>query len=199
MHEGPGDGAGPEVLRELEDAHLIRADRRRGTDWYELAHDRLVAPIRASNEAWQKVNLSPLQLEAQLWEENDRKGHLMTGEVLAAAETWAANHVHELLAVDRDYLDACRAEHVRAERERRASRRNKVLAVVASVVGVLALVVGAVGLGPVAGSQAPGGPGEAERGGRAPGRGRTPSPPRRSRSGSAPRRHGAPPASGAPT
>ena len=146
VHEGPGDGAGPEVLRELEDAHLIRADRRRGTDWYELAHDRLVAPIRASNEAWQKVNLSPLQLEAQLWEDNDRKGHLMTGEALAAAETWAANHVHELLAVDRDYLDACRAEHVRAERERRASRRNKVLAVVASVVGVLALVVGALAL-----------------------------------------------------
>ncbi|MEN8239987.1 MAG: hypothetical protein ABFR53_12405, partial [Actinomycetota bacterium] len=37
------------VLSQLEGAHLIRADRRRGTQWYELTHDRFVEPIRASN------------------------------------------------------------------------------------------------------------------------------------------------------
>jgi hypothetical protein len=46
--EGPGRKSDA-VLTELEDAHLIRADRRRGTQWYELTHDRFVEPIRASN------------------------------------------------------------------------------------------------------------------------------------------------------
>ena len=48
VRTGPGK-SGSEVLTDLEDAHLIRADRRRGTDWYELTHDRFVEPIRNSN------------------------------------------------------------------------------------------------------------------------------------------------------
>ena len=54
--DGPGDN-GPVVLRELEDAHLIRADSRRGAQWYEISHDRLVAPILASNAAWRDRHL----------------------------------------------------------------------------------------------------------------------------------------------
>jgi len=46
--EGPGSKR-DRALSELEDAHLIRADRRRGTQWYELTHDRFVEPIRTSN------------------------------------------------------------------------------------------------------------------------------------------------------
>jgi hypothetical protein len=46
--EGPG-GKSDKTLPELENAHLIRADRRRGTQWYELTHDRFVEPIRTSN------------------------------------------------------------------------------------------------------------------------------------------------------
>ena len=49
--EGPGQ-KGNEVLPALENAHLIRADRRRGTLWYELTHDRFVEPIRVSNAAY---------------------------------------------------------------------------------------------------------------------------------------------------
>jgi hypothetical protein len=51
--KGPGR-SGPAVMRELEDAHLIRADRRRGTDWYELTHDRFVEPIRISNAEFRR-------------------------------------------------------------------------------------------------------------------------------------------------
>ena len=46
--DGPG-GKSDKTLPELENAHLIRADRRRGTQWYELTHDRFVEPIRTSN------------------------------------------------------------------------------------------------------------------------------------------------------
>jgi WD40 repeat protein len=37
------------AVAELEDRHLIRAELRAGARWYELTHDRLIEPIRASN------------------------------------------------------------------------------------------------------------------------------------------------------
>jgi WD40 repeat protein len=40
------------AVGELERHHLIRADRRAGANWYELTHDRLIEPIRASNERY---------------------------------------------------------------------------------------------------------------------------------------------------
>ena len=52
VREGPGKSSGGAVLSELEEAYLIRKDRRNGTDWYELTHDRIVEPIRDSNEAY---------------------------------------------------------------------------------------------------------------------------------------------------
>ena len=127
--DGPGAG-GVTVLRELEDAHLVRADQRRGARWYELAHDRLVQPIRASNSAWGEEHLGPLQREAQFWDSQSRpQGLLMQGEALTQAEAWAAEHPDELSTLDHDYLDACRAEAERADRERRAARRTRRLAV----------------------------------------------------------------------
>jgi WD domain, G-beta repeat len=40
------------AVGELERQHLVRAERRAGADWYELTHDRLIEPIRASNERY---------------------------------------------------------------------------------------------------------------------------------------------------
>ena len=48
VREGPGLTR-RDVVRKLLDSHLIRADRIRGAEWYELAHDRFVEPIRESN------------------------------------------------------------------------------------------------------------------------------------------------------
>ncbi len=36
----------------LENQHIIRAEMRAGARWYELTHDRLIEPIRKSNEVW---------------------------------------------------------------------------------------------------------------------------------------------------
>ena len=88
---GPGN-AGETVLRELENAHLIRADSRRGTVWYELSHDRLIAPIQQSNATWQATHLSTLQRAATEWDRQSRPaGLLISGGVLAEAEKWAAD------------------------------------------------------------------------------------------------------------
>ena len=37
------------AIEELDARHLIRAELRAGARWYELTHDRLIEPIRASN------------------------------------------------------------------------------------------------------------------------------------------------------
>jgi WD40 repeat protein len=131
--EGPGRN-GEAVLRELENAHLIRADSRRGTQWYELCHDRLVAPIKANNAAWRETQLNTLQREASEWDRRDRpKGLLISGEVLSEAEKWAESHPDELLPIDREYLKAC-------QENRRNEQRNRVFAIVLVVllIGVIA-------------------------------------------------------------
>jgi WD40 repeat protein len=136
--DGPGN-TGEAVLRELENAHLIRADSRRGTVWYELSHDRLVAPIQQNNAAWQATHLSTLQRAATEWDRQSRPaGLLISGGVLATAEEWAAEHADELLPVDQLYLEACRENERASSLMRRTARRNRILAIVAFVLALIA-------------------------------------------------------------
>ena len=145
--EGPGQH-GADVLRELENAHLVRAERRRGTEWYELSHDRLIDPIRASNRAWREHQLSPLQRESQVWDRRGRPaGLLLTGATLETAESWAHEHPSELTDADAEFLNASRAERRRTELEQRASRRRLTAAAGVGLIALAALAVVTVLLG----------------------------------------------------
>jgi YVTN family beta-propeller protein len=46
-------GLDNKVLDVLEDKYLVRREMRAGAPWYELTHDRLIRPIRNSNQKWQ--------------------------------------------------------------------------------------------------------------------------------------------------
>jgi WD40 repeat protein len=48
------DGIPKRAAQLLEDAHLVRAEVRAGSRWYELTHDRLIGPIRKANEGWRE-------------------------------------------------------------------------------------------------------------------------------------------------
>jgi hypothetical protein len=48
------EGISNKALDILEDKHLIRSEWRAGSRWYELTHDRIVAPILASNKRWRE-------------------------------------------------------------------------------------------------------------------------------------------------
>jgi len=134
----------------LVDAHLLRAEKRRGATWFELAHDRLVEPVRADNAAWRQAHLGPLQRQAALWKEQGQgAGLLLRGQALADAEAWAAAHGEEVSGVDKDFLDACRQAQAIARRENRQRGIIGCLAWVALIVGVVA-----IGLGIYAGSKA---------------------------------------------
>jgi WD40 repeat protein len=123
----------PEKSQELDNraieaclkAHLVRAEVRHGTTWYELTHDRLIEPIVADNRRWFESHLSPLQLQADLWSGKGRlDGFLWRGQALAEADLWGQAHWGELTEVERDFLRACR----RAQEEADQAERLRCLA-----------------------------------------------------------------------
>jgi hypothetical protein len=94
----------------LVDAHLVRAEKQRGATWFELAHDRLIGPVKADNAAWREKHLSPLQHQAALWQSQGRpEGMLLRDQALEDAERWLADHHGELMPAERDFVAACRA------------------------------------------------------------------------------------------
>ncbi len=123
----------------LEDAHLIRAEKRSGLTWYELAHDRLIVPVTENNAAWIEAHLSPLQRQAALWAKENYPEHLlMRGKELIDAEQWAAKHGEELTPDERDFLRESRKARTAVVRQQRTNRLIAALAVVALAFGVVA-------------------------------------------------------------
>ena len=130
------------AIARLVDAHLVRAEQRRGATWFELAHDRLIKPVRANNVAWFASNLSTLQRQATLWEHEDHAGGLLLrDQVLEEAEHWALTHPDELTTTERNFLVASQELRERARQERQKNRRIRWLTVGAFGLGVLGIVL----------------------------------------------------------
>jgi YVTN family beta-propeller protein len=53
-HKLNEDGIPSSVIDILESKYLIRAEMRSGSKWYELTHDRLIGPIKSSNQKWEE-------------------------------------------------------------------------------------------------------------------------------------------------
>jgi len=138
-------GLDNQAIWPLVNAHLVRAEKRRGATWFELAHDRLIEPVRADNADWREAHLHPLQRQAALWEEAGHPGGLLLrGETLVQAEAWAKAHMEELTSIEREFLEACQEARALAERERRQSRRIRWLAVGATIFSIIAIVLAIV-------------------------------------------------------
>jgi len=120
----------------LCDAYLVRRELRAGGTWLELAHDRLVDPVKASNAAWESTKLSLLQRAADLWQENRRQeGFLISGAALEEAEQEKRDRQARNMAVtpvEIDFLEAAVA-HRRRQRWKRAAVAGLVLLLLASV------------------------------------------------------------------
>jgi WD40 repeat protein len=144
--QGPG-GPGGEALRLLEDAHLVRAEQRRGTIWFELTHDRLVQPIRNDNAAWREQNLTALQRQAVLWDDEHRgEGLLLRGDALAEAEQRLRDEPVELSDTERQFLDACRALAAEEGEAARRQRRLRWLTIGLAALLVLTLITAGIAL-----------------------------------------------------
>ena len=119
-------------------AHLIREETRRGGTWYELAHDRLVAPIRESNERFYRETASGVETQAAVWERNGRRAELLLQDdhAIDEAEQWGREHPDRVTERVNAFLNASR----RAALER-ATRRTRVLAAIALGAALLIALV----------------------------------------------------------
>ena len=116
------------AIRMLEDAHLIRAEKRLGATWFELAHDRLIQPVRSNNADWFQENLSLLQRQASLWARQNRSETLyLRDEPLSEAEHWASEHPDEISQVDQEFLAACLEIRAREQEVLAAAERERQL------------------------------------------------------------------------
>jgi WD40 repeat protein len=123
----------------LVDAHLLRAEQRRGATWFELAHDRLMRPVREDNAAWREVTLSPLQRAALRWQQQGKpalSAHLLAAAELAQAEQWAKSHPDALSALDREFLAASQE----TQRRQRMRRRLRIVGSLAAILLALTLL-----------------------------------------------------------
>jgi len=63
------EGLPNKVIELLEQEHLVRSEPRGADSWYELTHDRLIAPIKRSNAQWlrkRRLQLWPLYSVASI-------------------------------------------------------------------------------------------------------------------------------------
>lgn len=100
-------GMNSDAVTMLINAYLVREDTRLNITWYELAHDRLIRPVKEDNKRWKRANLSELQLRAVDWQNNgNRESMLLRGAELIQAIAWADSHMGELNTIDEAFLDA---------------------------------------------------------------------------------------------
>ncbi len=122
----------------LVGTHLVRSEERDGKTWFELAHDRLVAPVpKLEHRLVRGSTCNPLQRQAALWEREGRPERLLLrGQDLKQAESWARGSATAVRPVEADLLS-------RSVRQRRAERTKRVTwgLIVAGLV-IVSLVVG---------------------------------------------------------
>jgi WD40 repeat protein len=142
------------AINYLVNSHLVRSEKRGGATWFELAHDRLIDPIRKNNAAWLLENLSVMQRQAILWDSQDRPDSLLlSGQALSEAQEWAREHAAELTAVDNEFLEACadEANRLEAEEQARAAARlrrwNRVIIGFSALAIILACAAAFLGYG----------------------------------------------------
>lgn len=145
----PSSEAGHRLLGELLDAHLVRAETRRQATWYELAHDRLIEPVRRDNAAWRIRHLSSMERSALLWEQEGKPDRLLLlGTDLAAAQQDEAVRTGALTNRQREFLEASRRADEQARRDietaaalQRSARRLRITAVLSTVLAVASVVL----------------------------------------------------------
>ena len=143
------EGLPDHAITRLIDAHLIREESRLGGRWCELTHDRLIGPIKASNQLWLEEHLHPLQRQAAIWRQQGAPASLLLrDDALARAQDWARENEDELTPEERQFIKASEEAQRQAERRRQAeerelrgARRLQRMTVVAGTLGLLCVAL----------------------------------------------------------
>ena len=137
--QGSSNGLDNAAIYGLVDAHLVRAEKRRGATWFELAHDRLIDPVKANNEEWFGAHLSKVQKTAALWaQQGQPEGLLLIGDDLVRAKQWEADSESSPIDVERKFLRASEAKQEAIWREKRQTKRLRWALGIATLLAALA-------------------------------------------------------------
>jgi WD40 repeat protein len=129
------------VVAMIEDAHIIRGEKRAGKTWFELSHDRMIKPVRDDNTAWFAANLSLFQQQAVLWSQQGRPdGMLLRGKQLDEAEKESKTFL--LNDDEKAFLESCRKLRATERREKLRTRIIQGLAVGALIAMIVAVIFG---------------------------------------------------------
>lgn len=95
----------------LEDKYIIRVENRRNAVWYELAHDRLIDPVRKDNRDWFFARKEgDLHRQAEIWNRNGRPiSGLLLGDMLKKAKEMVTNNPDSETPELADFLAASNA------------------------------------------------------------------------------------------
>jgi DNA-binding beta-propeller fold protein YncE len=112
------EGLDNHIIFMLVNTHLVRSEKRLNATWFELAHDRLIAPVLENNAAWIAAHLNLLQQQTEVWLNQGRSPSLLlTGEDLLTWTKWANDDPNEVLSQERDFLkESLAQEALRKER-----------------------------------------------------------------------------------
>ncbi|WP_371679699.1 hypothetical protein [Streptomyces sp. NBC_01276] len=124
----PGE-EGVQLLKLLEDAHLIRADTRAQNTWYELEHDRLITAVRKSNDEWRWAHLSPWQVTAHDWQRSGRPKALLAQA--RELPRLALGKDEDLTSTEREFRAASMEE----------AQRGRLMSAARGAVGILSALV----------------------------------------------------------
>jgi tetratricopeptide (TPR) repeat protein len=132
------------VIDELVNHHLLTSEIRGGSKWLELTHDRLIEPIKTSNERWRlrhsegEKTRKLLEARAAHWVRNGRNNSelLDEGELLearrwlespSAADLGFSNALLALVQASRAAVDevARAQEHALAAEQRRRAEAER--------------------------------------------------------------------------
>lgn len=110
-----------QTIKKLVDQHLVRAERRHGSIWYELSHDRLIQPVLENNKIWFESNLTLAQKQAMLWQkEGYPERLLLRGQDLERAKDEIARRQPELTGNDQKFLTFCKQADLQEKNRLRA-------------------------------------------------------------------------------
>ncbi|MFN2285994.1 MAG: hypothetical protein ACK2UQ_16390, partial [Anaerolineae bacterium] len=131
---------GPETTGTLPNAaidvlsrhYIIRSEVRAGARWYELAHDRLIAPILSSNQGWEAKRSTPLRMTAKSWQATKEASLLYRDAALEEAMQWVEAHPLDAEPYEREFLEASRVAQ-------QVHRRRRSMQILAAVLGVVIL------------------------------------------------------------
>ena len=124
-----------DIIRLLEAQFMVRSETRSSGKWYELSHDRFIAPILQANRAWIEHHPRPVQDDAEGWAKAGRpRKRLYEGRQLERALQQLEASPEEWSDLEREFIQTSQAS---ADRQR--TRRQGIgIAIMSLVVVALA-------------------------------------------------------------